>query len=97
MSEKQNKLTIGFNYENEFGDKFSSTSSSEVFECLGDTEIDFIGRQLNNFLRQCGYYRKNDYIFMEDVNEEELESLTDFLATLRKQTKDTYNPLGDNE
>lgn len=81
---EDNKLTIGFNYENEFGDRYSATSTSEVFRSLGETEIDFIGEQLNHFLRQCGYFRKNNIIFMEDVTEEEYEALADCLNELRR-------------
>lgn len=83
MAENQNKLTIGFNFENEFGDKFSATTTAEVFNDLGETDIDFIGDQLNIFLKQCGYFRKNDHIFMEDVTEEERVALADYLEELR--------------
>ncbi len=82
--EDQSKVTIGFSYENGFGNKFSATTTSTVFYDLGETEINFIGEQLNNFLRQCTYVRKNDHIFMEDVTEEECEALSDYLEELRK-------------
>lgn len=92
MTESQHKLTISFNFENEFGDKFSATTTKEVFNDLGETDIDFIGYHLNNFLRQCGYFRSNDNIFMEDVTEEECEALAEYLQELRQSTEG-----GDNE
>lgn len=82
-----NKLTISFHYENEFGDKFSATSSAETFSSLGETDVDFIGEQLNNFLRQCGYIRNNNYIFMEDITEEEYEILAEYLDDIRQSKK----------
>lgn len=87
MAENQNKLTIGFNFENEFGDKFSATTTAQVFNDLGETDIDFIGDQLNIFLKQCGYARKNDHIFMEDLTEEEYDALLDYLYGLRDAEK----------
>ena len=83
MVENQNKMTIGFILESERGDKFSATTTADVCRHLGDTDIDFIGEQLNAFLKQCGYIRENDYIFMEDVTEEECMALADYLAELR--------------
>lgn len=84
-----NKLTIGFHCENEFGDKFSATSTSEVFTDLGESDVNFIGEQLNNFLRQCGYYRKHDLIFMEDITEEEYEALESYLDELRRNNDES--------
>lgn len=86
--EYKEKLTIDFRLVNELGDEFRSSSVSYVFEELGETQILFMGKQFNTFLKQCGYYRKNDYIFMEDVTEEELEALEDYLSELRKNTAD---------
>ena len=84
MKENQNKITISFNFENEFGDKFSATTTSEIFSELGDTDVGFIGEQLNIFLKQCGYVRKNNFIFMEDITEEEYDALADYLTELRQ-------------
>ena len=84
MTNNQNKVTIGFNFENEFGDKFSATTSIVVPDVsFYRSDIDLIGKQLNVFLRQCGYTRQNDFIFMEDVNEEEYEALADYLSEFR--------------
>lgn len=84
MTNGENKVTIGFNFENEFGDKFSAITSIGVLDGSHyRADIDLIGEQLNVFLRQCGYARQNDFIFMEDVNEEEYEALADCLSELR--------------
>lgn len=80
-----NKLTIGFHLENEFGDKFSHESSLEVFTDLGDTDLSVIGEQFNVFLKQCGYVRRNDNIFMEDITDEEYDALADYLEELREE------------
>lgn len=82
-----NKLTIGFSLEDDFGNKYSATTSSEVLVDLGYTDMDFIGEQLNIFLKQCGYSRKNDFIFMESVTEEEYDALSDYLKKFRRQDK----------
>lgn len=91
MSEKQCKITIGFNFEDEFGNKFSSSTTSETFPDLGESEVDFIGEQLNIFLRQCGYYRKNNLIFMEDITEEEWCAINDYLTDFRESNKEKGN------
>ena len=81
----ENKIRIRFELTDEGGNNYISESSVEVFHSLGDTELDTIGEQLNVFLRQCGYVRKNDNIFMEDVTDEEYEALADYLAELRNK------------
>lgn len=81
---EDNKLTIGFTLDDEFGNHFSQTSKLEVFRDLGETEVDTIGTQLNVFLKQCGYIRKNDNIFMEDLTDSEYDAIADFLDDLRK-------------
>lgn len=86
-----NKLTVGFTLENEFGDKFSMSSTAEVFTDLGETDVMFLGDQFNIFLKQCGYYRKNDHILMEDVTEEEYDALIEYLEELRA------NPVTEEE
>ena len=85
--DKDNKLTIGFHLVHEFNDRFSQESSVEVFSDLGETELDVIGKQFNIFLKQCGYVRYNDNIFMEDITDEEYEALSDFLDELREEKK----------
>lgn len=91
MEEKEPVLTIGFELTDEFGNHYKSESSAEVFTSLGETDLDFIGDQLNAFLKQCGYSRKNDHIFMEDVTEDEYIALDDYLSELRKENEPDDN------
>ena len=81
------KVTVGFSFENEFGDKFSQSSTFEIAYDCGENDADKLGMQFNNFLRQCGYFRSNDYIFMEDVTEEERDALSQYLYELRRRMK----------
>lgn len=80
---ENNKITIGFHFENEFGDSYDSTSKVEVYTDLGHTELSVIGVQLNAFLSQVGYIRKNTNIFMEDLSDEEYDAVANFLAVYR--------------
>lgn len=77
-------IKIGFVFENEFGHKYKQTSEIEVFNELGENDLSTIGRQLNCFLKQCGFAREKDNIFMESVSEEEMEALWDYLTDLRE-------------
>ena len=79
----ENKIRIRFELVDEGGNRYCSDSAEEVFRSLGETDLDVIGRQFNVFLKQCGYSRENDYIFMEDITEEEYDELADFLNNLR--------------
>ena len=83
----EGKLTIGFRLQNECGDMFSQDSTLEVFDDLGDTDFDVIGDQLNCFLKQCGYYRPNDNIFMESLTDEEYDAVAEFLEKFREEKK----------
>jgi len=83
----ENKLTIAFRLENEFGEKYSQDSTLNILTNFGDTELRMIGRQLNAFLNQCGYIRCNENILMQDITDEEYEALADFLEDLREEKK----------
>ena len=83
----ENKLTIGFHLVDEFNNRYSQESSVEVFTDLGETDLDVIGKQLNIFLKQCGYVRYNDNVFMEDITDEEYEALADYLKELREEKR----------
>lgn len=83
---EDNKITIRFELTDEFKNHYAAESTAEVFESFGETKLDMIGDQLNIFLRQCGYIRKNDCIFMEDITEEEYDALTLYLNELRQGT-----------
>ena len=77
------KITIGFDFTDEYENFYSSSTTQEVFPEPGDTVLAVIGEKLNAFLRQAGYCRKNDYILMEDLTEDELDSLQLYLCELR--------------
>ena len=79
----ENKIKIAFELTDELGNVFSSSSEMEVFSSLGENVLDVIGEQLNVFLRQCGYYRPNSLLYMEDITEEEYDAIANYLATLR--------------
>lgn len=85
------KIKIGFTHTDEFGNTYSASSEVEVFASLGEKELEVIGEQLNIFLKQIGYVRHNDNILMEDLTDEELEALYDYLQELRNGTDDTEN------
>lgn len=76
-------MTIGFRFVNEFGHEFTAESKKDYYSLLGETELSVIGECFNNFLRQIGFYRRNDYMLMDDLTEDELDALTDYLHQLR--------------
>lgn len=82
-----NQITIGFSLEDRCGNLYSQSSTVEVFEDLGETELDVIGTQLNTFLKQCGYTRYNDNILMEDLSDDEYDAVVDYLDDLRADTE----------
>lgn len=57
--------------------------STMIRDYGADTLAD-MGEKFNIFLKQAGFIRKNDYIFMEDVTEEEYEAIGDFLHSYRQ-------------
>lgn len=80
---EDNRITIKFELIDEHDERYEASSTFEVFRNLGESEIDCIGMKLNAFLRQAGYLRKNDNIFMEDVSDEEYDAIADFLTNYR--------------
>lgn len=85
----ESKIKIGFTHTDEFGNEYSASSVVEVFASLDEKELDVMGRQFNVFLKQIGYVRHNDNILMEDLTDEELEALYDYLQELRDGAEDT--------
>lgn len=79
----EDKIRIRFELTDESGNNYVSESTTEVFTNLGETDISVIGEQLNVFLKQCGYARKNDYILMKDLTEKEYYKLAAYLDELR--------------
>ena len=88
MQEESNQITIGFHYVDTMGNTYDSSSTVEVFFGLGENELSVIGRQLNAFLSQAGYFRRHDLIFMEDIDEEEYDELACALDSLRNPEVD---------
>lgn len=79
----RDEITIGFDYTGECGDSYSATSTLASFPDIGESNIDVIGRQLNCFLRQVGYYRPNDNILMESLSDDEYDAVVEFLENYR--------------
>jgi len=82
------KLTIRFELINEFGEEFSQSSSVGVHQDVGGSDLDVIGGNLNVFLKQCGYYRKHDNIFMGSVSDEEYDAIDAFLEKYRQDKEE---------
>lgn len=83
-------LKIGFTYEDTgINCSFSSESCVELMEDF-ETDYSFIGRQLNTFLKQCGYVREGEYVLLDSLTEYEYDRLTDYLAEIRGNKKDEY-------
>ena len=85
-----NKFRIKFELTDEFGNDYINESRVDVCYNNGETELDVIGEQLNVFLKQCGYVRKNNLIFMEDITAEEYDAIAIYLDELRS-TEDKEN------
>lgn len=81
-------IKIGFTYEDELGEEFSASSSRQIFEDLGEAPLDIISEQLNIFLKQIGFVRRNEYILMDDLTADEYDALKDYLEQLRNNKTD---------
>lgn len=86
--EESAKIKIGFTYTDHFGSEYSASSFVEVFDSLGETDLDVIGRQLNAFLIQIGYLRENDCMLMDDLTEDECDELHSYLMDLRERNNE---------
>ena len=82
------KIRIKFEFTDEYGNNYVSETTTEVYVDMGETPLMVIGEQLNTFLKQCGYIRKNDYMFMKDITEEERDALADYLKELRNKNNE---------
>ncbi len=83
----EHKIEIGFRFKNEFGERFEATSKFTIYDDVSYSEIDEVGIKFNDFLRQAGYARQNDLIFMEDITEDEYDALSCFLDEYREKQK----------
>lgn len=84
MAENQNKLTIGFNFENEFGDKFSATTTAQVFNDLGETDIEFIELNFIDVVRNDTDIDNIDYVV------DMMDALTKLRQTRSAMQKEIY-------
>lgn len=87
------RIRIEFNYTNEFGDEFTSMSYERPLD--DENDIDVIGRQLNTFLSQCGYYRSGDAMLMDSLTDDELWAVEDFLRDYRYGKEDEAEDAGE--
>ena len=71
---------MGLHTQNEFGDSYEAKSTFMPTDC---GELYDLGGAFNNFLRQLGFIRKNECMLMEDLTENELDAVTEFLSDLR--------------
>lgn len=83
MNESTGKIKIGFTYVDEFGNTWSSESQESLSDEFGS--LDIIGRQFDTFLRQAGYIRNGDTVFMDSVTDEECEVLHTALENYRNK------------
>lgn len=84
MVEKDNKeLSIRFAADIRSGGYYEARSDFDIFYEDGENQLVEMGKAFNNFLRQCSFVRKNDYLFMESVTEEEYDWLLDALDSYR--------------
>ena len=80
-------IKIGFEYiATDVPGHYKAYSEVPVFSGF-DTELDVIGEQFSNFLRQVGYYMPNQYMLVESLTPEELEELKGHLMKYREKNK----------
>lgn len=79
-----NMITVQFGLVDSNGYKYKAKSTFNVFTECGDSVLYEIGEMFNTFLKQCGYVRQRDFLYMEDVSEEEIEAIDDFLRDYRR-------------
>ena len=77
------KMTIGFELTDQYNNHFKAESTIPVYESDATYIQGLIGEQLSAFLSQAGYIRERGYIFMDDVSEDEIVALEDFLMQMR--------------
>lgn len=81
---ENNRVRIKFEATDQFGNSYVQENNVELHSDLGYCFTDEVGRLLNLFLKQMTFQRRNDCIFMEDVTENEMDALYDFLQEYRK-------------
>lgn len=61
--------------------EFSQTATTTLDEF--DSVMDAVGFYVNILLKSMGYVRENDYMFMESINEQEKDFLSEALDKYR--------------
>ena len=89
FTEGTNKITMGFTLADEFGNTYKSLSILDLNAYETNSPLDLLGMQFNTFLKQCGYSRTNDWLLMEDLTEDEVYALSDYLDELRDSCEET--------
>lgn len=83
MDEYGNEVvTLRMEYDGAQHNNYKMEVNEPIWEEFGENEIAWFGRHLNNFLRQIGYIRRHDVIFMEDVTEAEADMLGEYLKNV---------------
>ena len=77
---------IRFEYIDEFGNYFEQRTRADNTYDMG-TLVE-LGVCFNNFLRQVSYPRENNFLFMEDITEDEYEFLDEALSDYRDSHKE---------
>ena len=78
-----NKIKIEFRLINRFGNDYSASSETEVYDDCGHGELNIIGEKLNAFLRQVGYVMKGDFLLLEGLTEDEYDAVSCYLDQYR--------------
>lgn len=82
---ENNQITMLFGLVDEFGNTYKTVSKIDVTGYSGEDVLNKIGTQFNIFLKQSGYVRTGDYMLMEDLTEDELYKLSDYLEEIREE------------
>ncbi len=85
MEESRDKIRLRLEYENVWGSVYTMETKTSYYD-EGDV-LSFIGQQVNLLLKQAGYSRMDDYIFMEDVSYDERLALASYLWEMRNPEK----------
>lgn len=75
------EFDIRFEYINELGDYFEMRTRANGIHEMG--ELVELGACFNQFLKQLTFPREKDLLFMEDIDDDEYDFLTDALEKYR--------------
>lgn len=79
---------------NEVGATWKLEQERELFMSMGESEIDSFKAFVKNFLCAAGYLYNREYLFMEDVTEDEYDmlicALDDYRAAHKDDRKEDY-------